>query len=121
MPARTWWFGDCDRPPPRTLGDMTSHEAIMVTNPGSETANLEFTLYRSDREPTRGIRVQVPGERVLGFRLERLPGPNGLVDVPPRLQYAIRIDSDQDVIAAYGRVECGEPGGLSVLGYPGHV
>ena len=62
MPARTWWFGDCDRPPPRTLGDMTSHEAIMVTNPGSETANLEFTLDRSYREPTRGIRVQVPGD-----------------------------------------------------------
>lgn len=93
----------------------------MVLNPGVETAHLEFTLYWSDREPIKGVRAEVPGERVLGFRLEGLRGPNGPVTIPPRVQYAVRVESSQNVVATYGRVECPEGGGVSVVGYAGYA
>ena len=49
--------------PPESHGpepEMTSHETVCILNPSDHAAEIEITIYYSDREPVGPYRVTVP-------------------------------------------------------------
>lgn len=104
--ARIWYFPDGDRPPDQD-GAAGAHESLMILNVCSAEAHVELDLYWTDRPPTVGISVTIPGERVRSLRVPWWEDPKDAdrVTVPVREQYAIRVRSDVPVICQYGRLE----------------
>jgi hypothetical protein len=102
--ARKWFFPDGYLPEVNTEGPMKSHEALMILNTGSKSAHLSLDIYFEDRDPARGIEVEVGAERVLCIRMDHPEQLNG-VQIPPLTQYALRIVSDRRVIVQFGRLD----------------
>jgi hypothetical protein len=104
--ARIWYFPDGDRPPDQA-GANGAHESLMILNVCSADAHVNLDLYWTDRPPTFGVSVVIPGERVRSLRVPWWEDPKDAdrVIVPVREQYAIRVRSDVPVICQYGRLE----------------
>lgn len=101
---RVWIFPDGDLPNKNIDSGLEAHEALMVLNTSGETATLSLTFYFSDRDPIEGVSVVVPGKRVMCFRLDH-PNEIGGVQIPVRTQYALRVESDIEVVATFGRLD----------------
>ncbi len=69
-----------------------------------QTADINITLYFTDRAPVYGIKAKVEGERVRCFRMDNPDDLDGYV-IPKETQYAIKLESDLPVIAQYGRLD----------------
>jgi hypothetical protein len=97
-----WIFADGDLPP---AGDKEplGHEALMVANLNRKTATLRLEVLFEDREPVRDILLQVAGERVNCFRLDKPLGGGGYRI--PFGQYALVVHSDLPVVAVFGRLD----------------
>jgi hypothetical protein len=97
-----WIFADGDLPP---AGDKEplGHEALMVANLNRKTATLRLEVLFEDREPVRDILLQVAGERVKCFRLDKPLGGGGYRI--PFGQYALVVHSDLPVVAVFGRLD----------------
>lgn len=89
--------------PPKSSGELASHESICVLNCYAEEARLEITIYFEDREPLEEIAYTVPGRRTKHIRTSRLEknGEKIPVDVP----YAIEISSSLPIIVQYSRLD----------------
>lgn len=98
-----WIYPDCELPP---AGDslLKGHESVIVLNLGGNEANISLTLYFTDREPVKGIKVKVGGERVRCLRLDNPDDLEGFV-IPRELQYALKVESDTPVVVQYGRLD----------------
>ncbi|OUS72176.1 hypothetical protein B1748_25315 [Paenibacillus sp. MY03] len=98
-----WIYPDCELPP---AGDslLKGHESVIVLNLGSKEADISLTLYFTDREPVKGIKVKVGGERVRCLRLDNPEDLEGFI-IPRELQYALKVESDTPVVVQYGRLD----------------
>ncbi|BBH23546.1 hypothetical protein Back11_48910 [Paenibacillus baekrokdamisoli] len=98
-----WIFPDCELPP---AGDslLKGHESVIVLNLDPNVANLSITLYFTDREPVKDIRLKVEGERVRCLRLDNPDDLDGFV-IPREVQYALKVVSDIPVVVQYGRLD----------------
>jgi len=76
----------------------------MLLNVGGEKAHAAIDIYFSDREPTKGITVHVPAERIIALRLDQPADLAGTV-IPEQTQYALRITSDRNLVAQFGRLD----------------
>jgi hypothetical protein len=95
--ARVWYFPD-GYLPAKIPGDaLEAHESLMLLNVGEEDAHAVIDIYFSDREPTKGIKVHVPAERIIALRLDRPADVAGAV-IPEQTQYALRITSDRNLV-----------------------
>jgi hypothetical protein len=106
--ARKWFFPDGYLPELNVEGEMKSHEALMILNTGRKTAHLSIDIYYEDRDPARGIKVNVGGERVHCIHMD-VPEQLDGVKIPPLVQYALRIVSDRKVIVQFGRLDATQP------------
>jgi hypothetical protein len=99
---KEWVFPDTELPP---AGDslLKGHESIIVLNMGRRDASLSLTLYFTDRDPVRLPPQRVEAERVRCFRMDR-ESEIGFA-VPLETQYAVKLVSDQPVVAQYGRLD----------------
>lgn len=102
--AKNWYFPDGYLPVKGASGTMEAHEALMLLNTGSGDATVHLDFYFEDRDPVKGVVVRVEGERVRSLRLDH-PEDIGGVSIPPLMQYAIRIRSDVEIIAQFGRLD----------------
>lgn len=100
---KLWYFPDCDLPPAGS-SELKGHESIIVLNDTPFAANLHFTFYFTDRNPVEGIVAVVEGRRVRCIRLDRKEDIAGF-EVPLETQYALKIESDQNVVIQYGRLD----------------
>ena len=113
---KNWIFCDGELPP---AGDHEpfGHESLMLLNVTPEDAEITIDIYFEDREPIKGIRQKLGGERVLCIRLDRPIGEQGYKI--PFGQYALAVHSTVNVVAAFGRLDVRQPNMsyYSVQGY----
>ena len=81
---------------------MTSHETACLLNTGDEDAQVELTLYFSDRGPAGPYRVKVPAARTVHLRCNDLDDPDKL---PRETPYASVIRSDQPIVVQHTRLD----------------
>jgi len=103
--ARTWVFADGYLPAKTGQGEkLESHEALMILNTGETRANVRLDFYFDNKEPVKDIPVRVEPERVICLRLDH-PEEIGGVQLPPLIQYALRVRSDINIVVQFGRLD----------------
>lgn len=100
---KVWMIADCYWPM-RSNGYFPSHEAICVLNIGKNDANIKITLYFEDADKMEGFEVRCPSERTMHFRMDGLKNRDGN-SVPQGIPYAARIESDENIIVQYSRMD----------------
>ena len=101
---KNWIFCDGDLPPPGD-GELIGHEALMVVNLNKEPANISLTFLFEDKDPKKGIKIKVDGERVRCFRLDMPIGDAGEEYQLTFGQYALHLSSDVPICAVFGRAD----------------
>ena len=81
---------------------MTSHETVCILNAGDHDANVEVTIYYSDREPAGPYRVTVKARRTRHVRFNDLIDP---APIPLDTDYASVIRSDVPVVVQHTRLD----------------
>jgi hypothetical protein len=81
---------------------MTSHESACILNVADQPANIEITIYFSDKAPVGPYRITVPAERTLHVRFNDLKDPE---PVPKDTEYASLLVSDIPVIVQHTRLD----------------
>lgn len=61
-------------------------------------------VYFQDREPQTGVPLTVAARRITCLRMDH-PAEIGGIQIPRRTQYALRFQSDIDVVIQYGRMD----------------
>ncbi|MBE6886114.1 MAG: hypothetical protein IJY82_05005 [Oscillospiraceae bacterium] len=102
----TWVFTDGDLPP-RGDGPLPGHEALIITNTGTEDANVTVDILFAEDEPKKGIKLLVKAERVLCIRLD-LPFGEPEYQIPFG-QYSLVVRSNVPVVASFGRLDVRQP------------
>lgn len=102
--AKTWYFPDGYLPEKNSSGVMEAHEALMLFNTSASEAEVQIDVYFSDRSPAKGIPLKVEAERIAALRLDHPEDIGGLA-IPPLTQYALRIRSNINIVAQFGRLD----------------
>ena len=90
--------GESNGPEPQ----MTSHETACLLNTSETDAQVEITIYFSDRDPIGPYRVTVPGRRTRHVRFNDLEDPE---PIPRDTDYASVIVSDVPLIVQHSRLD----------------
>ena len=106
--------------PPESHGpqpQMLSHETVCLLNASSEDANVEITIYYSDREPVGPYKITVPARRTRHVRFNDLTEPE---PIPRDKDFSSVIRSDVPVVAQHTRLDSrqAENALLSTVAYP---
>lgn len=101
---KIWIFPDGDLPDKDEKSRFEAHEALMVLNTSDRDAHLQLTFYFSDKDPIENISQSVKAKRVKCIRMDH-PVEIGGVQLPFRTQYALRVESDVEVVATFGRLD----------------
>jgi hypothetical protein len=102
--AKVWYFPDGYLPEKEISGKMEGHEALMLLNVSDLDANVLLDFYFEDKPPVKNIEIKVKAERILCIRLDH-PNEIGGVSIMPLCQYSIRVRSDVNIIAQFGRLD----------------
>ena len=99
---------------------MKSHEAVCMLNAGDRDANVEITIYFSDREPAGPYRVVVAARRTLHLRFNDLERPER---IPRDTDYASVIEADVPIVVQHTRLDSrqAELGLLTTIAYASDV
>lgn len=93
------------------------HESYMILNIHEHPVEINIDFYFSDASPIKGIKISIPGERVIAFRSsdEKILG----FKLDNNRQYSVHIHCDEDIIVQYGRLDITQPNMafLSTMGY----
>ena len=116
--ARTWAIAEGYIPSASTGEgpELESHEAACMLNPNGSAAEVELTVYFSDRDPAGPYRVTVPPRRTLHMRFNDLDDPE---PIPRDTPYAAVIDSDQPIVVQHTRLDSRQPA-LALLSTVAH-
>lgn len=91
--------------PPASTGDtreMISHETVCILNAADADANVEITVYFTDREPVGPYRLSVPARRTRHFRFNEFEDPE---PVPVNTDFASVITSDVPIVVQHTRLD----------------
>lgn len=102
--AKLWYFADGYLPEKVGPGPMEAHEALMLLNTTDRPADVRIDIYFEDKDPVKDIAIQVGAERVHAIRLDH-PKEIGGAIIPPLTQYSIRVRSDVEIVAQFGRLD----------------
>ena len=102
--AKTWYFPDGYLPEKTNNGEMEAHEALMLFNTSETQTEVLLDIYFSDRSPVKNIAIPVGAERIKTLRLDH-PEDIGGLEIPPLTQYAIRVRSNKNIVAQFGRLD----------------
>lgn len=103
--GRRWWAIPEGYIPGRSHADsrdLVSHDALCFLNTADQDANVEITLFFTDRDPVGPYRVTVPGRRTKHVRVNELRDP---APVPTDTEYASVIESDVPIVVQYTRLD----------------
>jgi hypothetical protein len=101
---KIWIFPDGDLPEKNEKSRFEAHEALMGLNTSNRDAHLQLSFYFSDKDPIEGIAQSVKAKRVKCIRMDH-PDEIGGVQLPYRTQYALRVESDVEIVATFGRLD----------------
>ena len=82
--------------------EMTSHETACLLNTSDQNANVQITIYFSDRQPVGPYRVVVPANRTKHLRFNDLKDPQ---PIPRGTDYASVIESDVPIVVQHTRLD----------------
>ena len=102
--AKVWYFPVGYLPEKSAEGKMEAHEALMLFNTNEKEADILIDVYFSDRAPVKDISVKIEPERIKTLRLDH-PQDLGGLKIPPLTQYALRIRSNINIVAQFGRLD----------------
>jgi hypothetical protein len=101
---KVWIFPDGDLPEKDEKSRFEAHEALMVLNTSDRDARLQLSFFFSDKDPHEGVAQSVKAKRVKCIRMDH-PDEIGGVRLPYRTQYALRVESDVEIVATFGRLD----------------
>jgi len=95
---------------------LRSHETACILNTGPQDAEIELTLYFSDREPVGPYPIRVPAQRTLHLRFDDLQTPEA---VPRETDYASVFVSSVPVVIQHTRMDArsGDRALMTTLAY----
>ncbi|MBT1071497.1 sensory rhodopsin transducer [Pelotalea chapellei] len=98
--------------------EMTSHETVCILNMTDHDADVEITIYFSNREPQGPYRLVVPARRTLHKRLNELHDP---APIPKETDYACTIDSNVPIVVQHTRLDSrqAENALITTMAFPG--
>lgn len=91
--------------PPASTGEtreMISHETVCILNAADADANVEITIYFTDREPAGPYRMSVPARRTRHFRFNEFEDPE---PVPVNTDFASVITSNVPIVVQHTRLD----------------
>jgi hypothetical protein len=96
---------------------MTSHETACILNVSDQPANIEITIYFTDKPPVGPYKITVAAERTRHIRFNDLKDPE---PVPLDTEYASLLVSDIPVIVQHTRLDSrqAENALFSTIAYP---
>jgi len=97
--------------------ELTSHETFCVLNANDAPANVEVTIFFSDRDPVGPYRVQVPARRTKHVRFNDLTDP---APVPKATDYSCVIESDVPIVVQHTRLDSRQAANalMTTIAYP---
>ena len=111
---KVWIFPDAELPPVG-VNLIPGHESVIITNVSDKVANVKFTLIYTDKEPV-DFTIQVEAMRVRCLRTNE-EKDFGKYTAKFDEQYASMLESDQPIVAQYGRAEPREVNFYTTPGY----
>lgn len=95
---------------------MLSHETACLLNTSDRDAQVDITIYFSDRDPVGPYRIVVPARRTRHVRFNDLSSPEA---IPRGQDYASVIDSDVPIVVQHTRLDTrqSEAALLSTIAY----
>lgn len=117
---QTWVIAD-GWIPPTSNGpepEMLSHDSACMLNPNDRDAEVELTIYFTDREPAGPYRLTVPARRARHQRINDLTDPES---VPSGVDYSIVIISTVPIVVQHTRLDSrqAENALMTTMGYSG--
>lgn len=100
---KVWIFPDAELPP-EGVNAIPGHESLIITNTGDEDAHIRITLLYTDRAPVTDIEAVVGAKRVRCLRTNVKEDFGGHTAIFGE-QYAIMLESNEPIVAQYGRAE----------------
>ena len=91
--------------PPSSTGEsreMISHETVCILNAADSDAEVEITVYFTDREPVGPYRMTVPARRTRHFRFNEFTDPE---PVPVNTDFASVIESNVPIVVQHTRLD----------------
>lgn len=82
--------------------EFTSHETACILNTSDEDAQIELTIYFSDRDPVGPFHVTVPAKRTKHLRFNELKDPE---EIPKGKGYSSVISSSVPVVVQHTRLD----------------
>ncbi len=76
----------------------------MLTNLNEEKAKIELTFLFEDKDPEKGIFVELDGMRTTCIRLDKPLGERGMM-LGESVQYTVWVQSDLPICACFGRLD----------------
>jgi hypothetical protein len=119
-PGKLLWVVADGYIPPGSHGpapEMTSHEALCILNAGTVAADIELTLYFTDRPPVGPYRLQVEAQRTRHVRMNLLRDPEPL---PLGTPYSCVIAASAPVVVQHTRLDSRQDANalLTTIAYP---
>ncbi|MGE5558811.1 MAG: sensory rhodopsin transducer [Bacillota bacterium] len=118
--AKIWYIPDAYLPSSGLGEKWEGHESVCILNATDRDAHIKFTLYFEDREPVSGISYTLRPQRCKHVGMHK-PELLGGFAVPRDVPYAIKVESDQDIIVQYSRLDVTQPNFTLMTAIPYHV
>lgn len=81
---------------------MTSHETACILNANDKDANVEITIYYTDREPVGPYKINVPARRSRHVRFNDLVDPQ---PIPFDTEYSSVFSSNVPIVVQHSRLD----------------
>ncbi len=104
---KNWIIPDCELPQPGE-GVAKGHESVIIVNDNDFDVNIKVTVYFTDKDCYDDIKWTVGAKKVRCFRMNRLEDMCGF-EVPMETQYAMKLESDGNIVVQYGRLDNTQP------------
>lgn len=82
--------------------EFTSHETACILNTSNQVAEIEMTIFFTDKDPVGPYKVTVEAQRTKHLRFNELEDPE---PVPKDTDYACVIESDIPVVVQHTRLD----------------
>lgn len=96
--------------------EMLSHGAVCLLNATEEVAEVELTIYYSDRQPSGPYQITVPPQRTRHVRFNTLDDPEA---IPKGVDFASVLISNVPIVVQHTRLDSrqAENGLMTTIAY----
>ena len=100
---KNWIIPDCELPR-EGEGVAKGHESVIIVNDSDIDAEINVSIFFTDKEPYEDIKWTVGAKRVKCFRMNNIEHMCGF-KVPFETQYAMKVSSNTPIVLQYGRLD----------------